>query len=328
MASKHQKYRECEDDDFDFDDEYFERTYRPLSSLPTPPPSSRNSWGIQTPKSLLEDGELLDSELLGPAIHLVNLVPSKASLADPSVAIVHDMLKRAGLPLDTIALAVCILDSLNSKKFSLSWRFACPLVKMETQSKRHTLPAGGAIRSQLNVDCVNPEVIILASLVISVKFLEDGCYEPTRFYNSHWANDRWTDEQINVTERCIMEALEYRILPLWDHNLISDAIADMKRAGKQAILAPRASAVQAERYDDHHKRSMSSGKAVYGLGLQLTPVETPKSETVLLGAFAHGLVEDDVRAAFGAAQVSTLTSDSLHLPPEIQRKGSDQLMGM
>lgn len=56
------------DDDYsddDFDDEYFSQTYRPLSNLPTPPPSSRESTAAQSPRSLLEDGGLLDSELLG-----------------------------------------------------------------------------------------------------------------------------------------------------------------------------------------------------------------------------------------------------------------------
>lgn len=54
------------DDDFDIDEEYFARTYRPLSNLPTPPPSSRESSAAQSPKSLLEDGALLESGLLGP----------------------------------------------------------------------------------------------------------------------------------------------------------------------------------------------------------------------------------------------------------------------
>lgn len=56
------------DDDFsddEFDEEYFARTYRPLSNLPTPPPSSRDSSTAQSPKSLLEDGGLASSELLG-----------------------------------------------------------------------------------------------------------------------------------------------------------------------------------------------------------------------------------------------------------------------
>lgn len=33
--------------------------YRPLSNLPTPPPSSRNSSAAQSPRTTLDDGEPL-----------------------------------------------------------------------------------------------------------------------------------------------------------------------------------------------------------------------------------------------------------------------------
>lgn len=60
--------RDFDEDDFDF--EYFSRTYKPLSNLPTPPPSSRNSMA-STP--VLGDEELDDSVktlLLGMFFHL------------------------------------------------------------------------------------------------------------------------------------------------------------------------------------------------------------------------------------------------------------------
>ncbi|KAK3390430.1 hypothetical protein B0H63DRAFT_114617 [Podospora didyma] len=292
------------DDEFDLDEEYFARTYRPLSNLPTPPPSSRDTSATQSPRSLLEDGGLLDSALLGPAVHLVNLVPPAASLAFPSVSLVHEMLVRADLPSDTTALAVCILDSLNSR-FSLNWRLVCPLAQREPSTeivKRHTIPASPALVQQLHIDCVNPEVIILASLVIAFKFLED-CHEPTRYYSSAWGKNMWTCEQINVTERCIMESLGYRILPLWDPRLIADALNDMERAGKQAMLP-----LYNNGNESPHKRSMSTGKAVFGLGLQLTPVETPVCETGPTQR-KHAL------AAFGESpNASAITCDSLYLP--------------
>lgn len=52
------------DDDDDFQHEYFSRTYRPLSNLPTPPPSSRNSASC-SPVLGLDDDTDVDSELLG-----------------------------------------------------------------------------------------------------------------------------------------------------------------------------------------------------------------------------------------------------------------------
>lgn len=54
-----------DDDDLEIDEAYFMRTYRPLSNLPTPPPSSRHSAATQSPKSLLEDGESLQACYLG-----------------------------------------------------------------------------------------------------------------------------------------------------------------------------------------------------------------------------------------------------------------------
>ncbi|KJR81818.1 uncharacterized protein SPSK_00783 [Sporothrix schenckii 1099-18] len=137
-----------DDGDDDFDEDYFSSTYRPLSNLPTPPPSSHTSSLAQSPyagahahghahgyahgyahghahgPSTAPDAS--DSPLLGPAVHLVNLLPPAASLATPSVALVQAMLARAALPLDTVALAVCILDSLDSR-FARAWRLTCPL---------------------------------------------------------------------------------------------------------------------------------------------------------------------------------------------------------
>lgn len=231
---------------------------------------------------------------------MINLVPPAASLTTPSVPLVHQMLVRADLPFDTLALAVCILDSLSSR-FSLSWRLLCPPAPIwpsliggstNTESaKRHTisggprvLGAGGGSCSQLlHIDCVNPEVIVLAALMIAVKFLDDH-QERTSFYRTAWGNDMWTCEQINVTERCIMENLGYRILPLWDPGLIADAIHDMDKAGRQFLLPPPihpgSAAAAAAVAAAAHTRSISTGsKAFFGRGMLLTPVDTPISET-------------------------------------------------
>ncbi|KAK0641604.1 hypothetical protein B0T16DRAFT_334583 [Cercophora newfieldiana] len=309
-------------DEDDFDEEYFTRTYRPLSNLPTPPPSSRESSAVQSPKSLLEDGGLLDSALLGPAVHLVNLIPTAASLAPASVSLVHEMLLRADLPLETIALAVCVLDSLNSR-FSLNWRLLCPLAQREPSDnalKRHTFSVSPAVghqmtnRNQLHIDCVNPEVIILSSLVIAVKFLEDR-HAATSYYRLAWGDDMWTSEQINVTERCIMESLGYRILPLCDPRLIADTIDDMDRAGRQAL-----SPLQCMGPAPAHARSVSTGgKAVLGLGMQLTPVETPVSEK---GPAAASLKQPFVidRTMRDTFPGPALVRDSLRLPTMKRKK--------
>ena len=318
------KYNSVDEDKFD--EEYFARTYRPLSNLPTPPPSSRNSSAVQSPIAGLDDGKYLDPNLLGKfsaisvwcllyaksiykgaSIHLVNLLPPSASLVTPSVALVHTILDRARLPQDIIALAVCIMDTLDSK-FSLNWRLTCPLrcESLLGSSKRHTIPAGTVSIEQLHIDSVNPEVIILSSLMIAFKFLED-CNEPTRYYASEWGRGVWSCEQINATERCIMNRLEYRILPLWDKDLIDYALEDMRRAGKQA----EQQIIKASSYETARPSSspMSSGQAVVGLGLQLTPADTPTEEvpySLLLSPVIH--------TADVFTMASTKVQESLYIP--------------
>lgn len=237
----------------------------------------------------------------GPAVHLANLHPPSASITAPSIALVQAILTRAALPLETIALAVCILDSLDAK-FSRKWRMSLPLASPSSiLHKRHTITSAAASLIT-HIDSVSPELIILCALVIAFKFTED-CQEPTQYYASEWAKGLWTCAQLNATERCIMEHLGYRILPLCDKDLIEDALDDMKRAGHVAMQEERSrrdhvaaaaagtaagtgSAVSAVSHSKTdmigHARSVSvpvrAGEAVIGLGLSLTPVETPTEE--------------------------------------------------
>lgn len=232
----------------------------------------------------------------GPAIHLVNLIPSSASLATPSVSRVQALLTRADLPLETVALAVCILDSLDAK-FARKWRLSCPLRCTSTPSsnKRHTLPSAPSLllefglqqqQQQLHIDSVCPELIVLAALVIAVKFLEDP-QAPTQHYCEAWGQGMWTHEQLNMTERCIMESLNYRIMPLCNEDCLTDAMVDMQLAAQQPYLDVRQPSTPDSAPGDSpcgfmptHCRSktMSSGKATLGLANTLTPAESPGAD--------------------------------------------------
>lgn len=253
----------------------------------------------------------------GPAVHLVNLIPPAASLLTPSTTIVHDILTRANLPLEAVALAVCVLDSLDTK-FSRNWRLACPLTPRRsspTYTKRHTIPSLTLMNDRPHIDLIRPELIILASLVIAVKFLED-CQTSTKHFASCWGKDIWTCEQVNVTEQCIMGSLGYRILPLWDPELIGDALEDMRRAGKQASL----SGFSPVDRDDSHKRSMSYGEAAACLELQFSPSGTANLEDTISWPVAD-VVCDHAGAAFmGGPTLSAV--DSLWFPSEAERNDS------
>ncbi|KAK1994288.1 hypothetical protein LX36DRAFT_213811 [Colletotrichum falcatum] len=307
MARQLQNHNDYSDDEYGAEDAFF--TYRPLSNLPTPPPSSRNSSAHQSPKMALEDGEVLHERFLGPAIHLVNLVPTSASLTTPSVPLVQAMLSRSGLPLETIALAACILDSLNSK-FALSWRLQCPLLTESAlpANKRHTLGHSPLLdrrqQQQMHIDSVQPELIILAALVIAAKFADD-CHDSTQYYCANWGKDIWSCEQVNVTERCICENLNYRIKPLADdEDLISHTMVDMQLAARHYN-----SSRPAQPYEMGHSKSksMTAGTAVVGLGLQLTPLDTPKSEAASFG--------DEVRAALENTPLTFAGNDMV--PPPV-----------
>jgi hypothetical protein len=137
---------------------------------------------------------------------------------------------------------------------------------------------------QLHIDSVCPEVIVLAAMMLAGKFTEDS-QEPTRWYASAWGGNVWTCEQINVTERCVMENLGYRIMPLAAPDVLEHALSDMARAAKSAYLDSGSarnqpsgwSTAQGAKRDNDHFRSKSCGKPTQsGLAIQqLTPTETP-----------------------------------------------------
>ncbi|KAI1093042.1 hypothetical protein F5B19DRAFT_172579 [Rostrohypoxylon terebratum] len=305
MAAKlgHSRCISTYDDDFEFDDAYFRQFYKPLSNLPTPPPSSKNSSAMQSPRIDPEDIEIINEEFLGPAAHLARMLPPGASFMTPSIPIVQGILARANLPMDIIALAVCVLDSLNSR-FSRSWRISFPLAKQtELGPKRHTLPSGMA--QAVHIDNVFPEIIILAALIIADKFVED-LQEKTPYYCTAWGRDQWTCEQINFTERCIMENLGYRILPLWEAKSIKQARHDIEMARRELLGAEYE--LPSESKTATHTKSMSSGDAVMGLGLQLTPVETEMTDSL---RHVESL-DRETREAFSSG--TTLPRDCLQIP--------------
>ncbi|RDL33611.1 Uncharacterized protein BP5553_07979 [Venustampulla echinocandica] len=257
-----------------FDESYFFKTYVPLSNLPTPPPSSHsNSSCPPAPGNLLFLGETLDHDLLGPATHLTNLIPSATSLTVASVPLVHAILTRTHLPLEIIALAVCILDSLSSR-FALSWRQGCPLITPHPPAPFSLSEEREEVQ---HIDSIHPELIVLAALVLATKFLDDR-QRTTREYAGNWGRGFWSCEQVNFTERCILENLQFRLLSL--NQYIIDALEDMERAGRQVSPEIRAD----EDWDTDTcfgsfggnksaQKSMGCGRTVLDLDSELTPAE-------------------------------------------------------
>lgn len=97
-----------------------------------------------------------------------------------------------------------------------------------------------------------------------------------------------------------MENLNYRILPLCEDDLLADAMVDMQLAVRQggfyrreeidekdfrpeasAYLSPADESGEDDAEDEDEEREglydSRRGRAVVGLGLNLTPAETPRS---------------------------------------------------
>lgn len=124
---------------------------------------------------------------------------------------------------------------------------------------------------QRHIDCVRPEVLVLGALLIANKFLDDT-QTPTSVYQGYVAEGRWTCHQINVTEQCILENLGWRIKPLWDDDLIADALDDMRRAGTLANSKRQSAAFT------HLKmlqEKMFNDGTVWSAQAQITPAESP-----------------------------------------------------
>ncbi|KAF5266091.1 hypothetical protein FOXYS1_3082 [Fusarium oxysporum] len=88
-----------------------------------------------------------------------------------------------------------------------------------------------------------------------------------------------------------MENLNYRIMPLCDEDCLTDAMVDMQYAAQQPQWdinehIPADSDDESDDSNNHnnyvpsHSRSktLGTGSAVLGLGLSLTPVDTPTAE--------------------------------------------------
>ena len=216
---------------FHDEDNYF-LTYVPLSCFPTPPTSCHTS-SPREPALDFNTSSPLDTSLQGTtytlylpypianlnppgsATYLSNLIPCTASFLLTSPPLAQSLISRANLPLNTVALAACILDSLTSR-FAASWRHSLPLTTLSLKTQ--------------HINYVRPEVIILGALLVASKFLDDSATHISS-YQDDVANGRWTCEQINATERCILENLEWRIMPLWREDLIEDAKEDMRKVG-------------------------------------------------------------------------------------------------
>lgn len=221
----------------------------------------------------------------GPAIHMSSLIPTSASLLTPSPTLVQDILYRANLQQPILELAVIISDSLTPK-FATNYRRQLPLSSNEEE--------------QQHIDDVRPELIVASSLLIASKYLDDN-EMPTRRFARDVGAGLWSCQQINTTERLILDCIGWNIMDLSDDWLLAEARDDMERAGvnarrnqskttpkKKPTLHRKGASIDLK--DDYQMQQADSGfgvqeggngRSVQFMG-QWTPVESPIAKGRLL----------------------------------------------
>lgn len=197
---------ESPDEEFGFSLEEFEKRYVPLSHLPTPPLSASRSVDLGETEVLL-----VDAEFLGPAKHLVSMIPRNASRESPSVQVMADILQSASLRLAVISLACCVLDCL-SDQFLRQWRCGC------------RRPDGTPELSEL---------LGVAALSVSMKFLEDSHYS-NKMWHQNICDGLFGPQSLNITERLILADLDYCLLSISQPRHMEKGIDELKRCIAEA----------------------------------------------------------------------------------------------
>jgi hypothetical protein len=105
----------------------------------------------------------------------------------------------------------------------------------------------------------------------------------------------WSSEQINFSQRCVLEALEWRLLGLWRREVIEGAVRDMDRCQFEALRSASEQKYEKMMYPPEPRiwdadwdevnlgresKELGDGKAVMGARLQITPIETPLAENM------------------------------------------------
>jgi hypothetical protein len=191
------------------------------------------------------------------SIHLSNLIPQRASRTRLSPTVIADYLNRAQLGPDHLALAACILDSLNSF-FIRSWRAELsrlpfspstrarhhqlqqhPLTPPSSSSSsssqcpplptaRFSFPAAGIAWSTTADSDAKPELIVLAALQLATSVLDDVRRE-ARWWTDGVALGTVAPAELNATTRCMLQNVDY------DLGFPPEDVQDMKEVMLEAM---------------------------------------------------------------------------------------------
>ncbi|KAF2683910.1 hypothetical protein K458DRAFT_367203 [Lentithecium fluviatile CBS 122367] len=246
----------------DMDDEALElylASCVPLSNLPTPPPAKEQHPLLPTslPTPPLDASEFHHApELEVYATHLANLVPRNVSSRTPDVAVIQGLLGRAGLPVDVVAFAGCVLDALSSR-FGGAWREVCG----GADSSLHSFSFGYDIWHRSTAS-PSPDLIVLSALALAYGFMDDRGRS-----NSHWARieaaGRFEAKDVEATKMCILRDTDYGLFRISD-AMVRKRCRDLQRACDFAVPGWRP------------KLALSTGTGALGVAVWVNGVQTPE----------------------------------------------------
>jgi hypothetical protein len=202
------------------------------------------------------------------AAYLANLVPRNISSRTPEVAVITGFLEKAGLPIEVVAYAACVLDAL-SPQFGGAWRgrfggldpSACDFYFGCNTWQRPT----------------SPDLVVLSVLALAQGFLDDGGRS-----NSQWARIggvvRLDAKDVELTKMCILKDMDYGLFRI-NGEMVQRRVRDMQCACDFACTA--ISPGRLDSVGDKNERRPrlslsigSSGLAIWAHGVQ-TPEPSP-----------------------------------------------------
>lgn len=200
-----------DEEDIGFSLEEFAKSYVPLSHLPTPPPSAACSVDLRAEREA--GSHLVEAEFWGPAKYLASMIPRNAFRESPSVTMMAVILQNANVRLSVVALAGCVLDCL-SDQFVKRWRRRCCDVADGTEAELG-------------------EVLAVAALAISMKFLEDSAYT-NKLWTRNICSDIFPLEAIELTERLVLQDIDYCLHSISTPEQIEECTDRLKRFTAEA----------------------------------------------------------------------------------------------
>ncbi|KAF2194406.1 hypothetical protein K469DRAFT_686445 [Zopfia rhizophila CBS 207.26] len=234
-------------------DTSFASTNTPPCNLPTPPlvPEARQFLQFRAAAAPIpsssqshfsdpSSSEYDEEQVIGLAAHasyLANAPSRYASRYKANPLIIHSFLLRSALPIETVALASCILASL-SPSFAAAYRDACQASSGNRPSSQSPTASSSFADAFLTFQPTqgsssNPDLLVLASLSLAFAFLDCRKAKPS-YWSGFMSSGLYTEGQVCKASDCMLRDLGYRLYGF--EEPVRAAVEDMTKSGSEVRL--------------------------------------------------------------------------------------------